>query len=131
MNNCSVPSGTINVICVGRPLIKASLFYRRNKSSCLPVTGNRVLFTLCFLWLGCYQVFDFSSLYGDLRIFFFFFLTAAFENGYLHTYTLPSICLLAPKSKTFTLDLLRKSLLTPSKAQRLIHGDCFQIISYN
>lgn len=44
-HKCSV------TICVGRPLIKASIFSRENKCSCLPATGNTVLFTLCFLWL--------------------------------------------------------------------------------
>lgn len=49
-HKCSV------VICVRRPLIKAPLFYRGNKRSCLPATGNTVLLALCFLRLDCHQM---------------------------------------------------------------------------
>lgn len=41
--------------------MKASLFYRRNKSSCLPAPGNKVFFAFCFLWLDCHQMSDLDS----------------------------------------------------------------------
>lgn len=41
--------------------MKASLFYRRNKSSCLPAPGNKVFFAFCFLWLDGHQMSDLDS----------------------------------------------------------------------
>lgn len=52
MSDCHAPSGNKRsiVICVGRPLVRASLFYSRNKSSCLPATRN--MYSLLFAFCG-------------------------------------------------------------------------------